>query len=57
MAESGTIAEIEQKLDEIVTQLKNAHDPEQKRALLKQMRGLMAELDKLVYDHARFPQR
>ena len=57
MAESGTVAEVEQKLDEIVTQLKNTHGPGQKRALLNQMRALMAELDKPVYDHARFPQR
>ena len=47
------IAVVERKLEEVLTKLKDAHDPEQKRALLKQMRTLMAELDKLVFDHTR----
>jgi hypothetical protein len=51
------ISAIEQKLDEVVTKLKATHDPEQKRALLKQMRTLMAELDKVVFDSSRFPER
>lgn len=42
------IAAIEQKLDEIVSKLKNSHDPEQKRELLREMRALMADLDRFV---------
>lgn len=36
------IAVVEQKLEEVLTKLKDAHDPEQKRALSKQMRTLMS---------------
>lgn len=50
------IATVERKLDETLAQPKNANDPERKRALLKQMRNLMAELDRLVFDHTRFPK-
>jgi hypothetical protein len=48
------IAGVEKKLDEIVAQLKATNDPERKRALLKQMRTLMAQLDSLVFDQTRF---
>jgi hypothetical protein len=43
----------EQKLEEVLTNLKSTHEPEQKKALLKEMRILMAELDKLVFNHTR----
>lgn len=43
------IADVEQKLDEIVTKLKLSNDPEHKRQLLKQMRALMADIDRFVF--------
>jgi uncharacterized membrane-anchored protein len=49
------ITTIEQKLEQVVVDLKKTNDPERKRALLKQMRTLMAELDEFVFDHTRFP--
>jgi hypothetical protein len=50
------VASLEKQLDETVVQLKATNDPERKRALLKQMRTLMEELDRLVFDHTRFPK-
>ena len=43
------VTAIEQKLDDTVAKLKNCNDPKQKRQLLKAMRALMADLDRLVY--------
>jgi hypothetical protein len=45
------IADVERKLDEIVAKLKLSNDPEHKRQLLKQMRALMADLDRFVFGH------
>lgn len=47
------IADVEQKLDEIVTKLKLSNDPEHKRQLLKQMRALMADIDRFVFGQDR----
>ena len=48
---------IQQKLDDTLAQLKDMHDPERKRELLKQMRSLMATLDKLVFDSTRIAKQ
>ena len=48
---------VQRKLDETLAQIRQTQDPERKRALLKEMRVLMAQLDSLVFDHTRFPKR
>lgn len=42
------IKELEQKLDDVVSQLKASKDPDARRSLLAQMRLLMAERERLV---------
>jgi len=52
MTDQGTHG-LEQKLDSVIAQLKTAHDPSTRRLLLAEMRRLMAELDRVVFDPHR----
>lgn len=47
------IHSLEQKLDAINARIRECKDPELQRALLIQMRQLMAELDRVVADPTR----
>jgi hypothetical protein len=47
---------LEQKLENILVQLRSSTDPQARRTLLTEMRILMAELDRVVFDLARIPQ-
>jgi hypothetical protein len=47
---------LEQKLENILVQLRSSTDPQARRTLLTEMRILMAELDRVVFDVARIPQ-
>jgi hypothetical protein len=47
---------LEQKLENILVQLRSSTDPQARRTLLTEMRILMAELDRVVFDAARIPQ-
>jgi hypothetical protein len=53
MIDQGTQG-LQQKLDNVIAQLKTAHDPSTRRLLLAEMRRLMADLDRLVFDPNRF---
>jgi hypothetical protein len=48
------IATLEKKLDDVLARLKETRDPQLRRSLLAEMRGLMAELDRFVLDPTRF---
>ena len=50
------IQAIEQKLDDVLAQLRGSTDPQVRRTLLGQMPALMAELDRPVLDPTRFPR-
>jgi hypothetical protein len=52
MTESAIHA-LQEKLDNLFAQLKATKDPALRRTLLTQMRGQMAELDRLVLESAR----
>jgi len=43
------IEAIEQKLDETLAKLKECTEPSVRRSLLAEMRGLISDLDRLVY--------
>jgi hypothetical protein len=47
------ITALEEKLDDVLSKLKKSTDPVLRRNLLAEMRTLMAELDRLVFDSAR----
>jgi hypothetical protein len=44
---------LEQKLDAIPAQIRECKDPQLRRAMLIQMRQMMAELDRVVFDSSR----
>jgi hypothetical protein len=46
------IQALELKLDSVLAQLKATKDPALRRTLLTEMRGLIAELDRLVLESA-----
>jgi hypothetical protein len=48
-----SIQALEQKLDEVSTEIKECRDPYIRRTLLIKMRRLMAELDRYVSDPSR----
>jgi hypothetical protein len=47
---------LEQKLENVLLQLRSSTDPQARRTLLSEMRILMAELDRVVFDLTRTPQ-
>jgi hypothetical protein len=55
MTEPAILA-LEQKLENVLVQLRSSTDPQARRTLLTEMRLLMAELDRVVFDLARIPQ-
>jgi len=44
---------LEQKLDAISAQIRECKDPQLRRTMLIQMRQMMAELDRVVFDSSR----
>jgi hypothetical protein len=49
-----TIMNLEGKLETVLAQLKASHDPATRRLLLTEMRRLMLQLDRIVFDTTRF---
>jgi hypothetical protein len=42
-------AEVQQKLEAITLELKTANDPERRKSLLREMSGLLAEVERISF--------